>query len=119
MPVSASFKTFVLEQLSAVVPVSARAMFGGVGIYAEGLFFALIDDDRLFFKVDDASRPRLVEAGMGPFDPYKDGTAVMGGYYELPGDVLEDEDRLPGWMREALAVAARAPKKKPRARKGS
>lgn len=117
MPVSASYKAFVIEQLSAVAPVSVRAMFGGVGIYAESLFFALIDDDRLFFKVDDATRPRFVEAGMGPFDPYKDGSAVMGGYYELPGDVLEDEDRLPVWMREALAVAARAPKKKARARK--
>ncbi|HET6330626.1 MAG TPA: TfoX/Sxy family protein [Holophagaceae bacterium] len=117
MPVSASFKAFVLEQLSAVAPVSARAMFGGVGIYAEGLFFALMDDDRLYFKVDDASRSRYQTAGMGPFDPYKDGSAIMGGYYELPGDVLEDEDRLPEWMREALTVAAGAKKPKKRAKR--
>lgn len=117
MAVSASFKTFVIEQLSAVAPVSVRAMFGGVGVYAEGLFFALMDDDRLYFKVDDTTRPRFVEAGMGPFDPFKNGEQVMNGYYEVPGEVLEDEERLPGWMREAIAVAARAPKKKPRARK--
>ena len=116
MPVSASFKAFVIEQLSAVASVSVRAMFGGVGIYAEGLFFALMDDDRVYFKVDDATRPRFVDAGMGAFDPFKDGK-TMGGYYELPGDVLEDEERLPEWMREAIAVAARAPKKKARTRK--
>ena len=116
MAVSGSFKTFVIEQLSAVTPVSVRAMFGGVGIYAEGLFFALMDDDRLYFKVDDATRPRFVEAGMGAFDPFKNGEQVMNGYYEVPGEVLEDEERLPGWMREAIAVAAQA-KKKPRARK--
>lgn len=110
MSVSPSFKAFAVEQLSAVAPVTTRAMFGGVGIYADGLFFALLDDDRVFFKVDDATRPRFVAAGMGVFDPFKDGKGMQG-YYELPGDVLEDEDRLPQWMREAMAVAARAPKK--------
>ena len=112
MSVSPSYKAFAIEQLSAVAPVTARAMFGGVGLYAEGLFFALIDDDRLYFKVDDATRPRFAEAGMGAFDPFKNGEQVMNGYYELPGEVLEDEERLPDWMREAIAVAARAPKKK-------
>lgn len=115
MPVSPSYKAFVLEQLSAVSPVTGRSMFGGVGIYAEGLFFALMDDDRVYFKVDDATRPRYEAAGMGPFDPFKNGEQVMNGYYELPGEVLEDEERLPEWMREALAVAARA--KKPKASK--
>ncbi|MBS1785920.1 MAG: TfoX/Sxy family protein [Acidobacteria bacterium] len=115
MSVSPSFKAFVLEQLSAVTPVTGRAMFGGVGVYAEGLFFALMDDDRLYFKVDDTTRPRFVGAGMGPFDPFKNGEQVMNGYYEVPGEVLEDEDRLPEWMREALGVAARA--KKPAKRK--
>lgn len=108
MAVSASYKAFVLEQLSAVEPVTARAMFGGVGIYASGLFFALMDDDRLYFKVDDLSRKAYLDEGMGAFDPFKNGEQVMNGYYELPGEVLEDEDRLPDWMREALAVAMRA-----------
>lgn len=115
MSVSPSFKAFVLEQLSAVAPVTGKAMFGGVGIYSEGLFFALLDDDRVYFKVDDASRLRYQQVGMGPFDPFKNGEQVMNGYFELPGEVLEDEERLPEWMQEALAVASRAAvKKKPR-----
>lgn len=108
MPVSASYKAFVLEQLSAVAPVSSRAMFGGVGIYAGSLFFAILDDDRLYFKVDDTTRPRFAAAGMGPFDPFKNGEQVMDGYYEVPGEVLEDEEQLPSWMNGALSVAARS-----------
>lgn len=108
MPVSPSFKAFVLEQLGAVEPVTARAMFGGVGVYAGGSFFAILDDDRVYFKVDDATRPRYLAAGMGPFDPFRNGEQVMKGYHELPGEVLEDEEALAVWMREALAVARRA-----------
>lgn len=116
MAVSASYKAFVIEQLSAVAPVATRSMFGGVGIYAGGLFFALIDDDRLYFKVDDLSRKAYLDEGMAAFDPFKDGRP-MNGYYELPSEVLEDEERLPDWMRIAMAVAARAPKKKAKPKK--
>ena len=111
MPISSSYKTWVLEQLSTVRPVTGKAMFGGLGIYAEGLFFALADDDRLYFKVDDTTRPAFAEAGMGPFDPFKDGR-TMEGYYEVPGEVLEDDFVLSVWMDRAMAVAARAKKPK-------
>ncbi len=66
MPISPSFRTFVLEQLGRVTPnVRARNMFGGVGIYGNDLFFALIADDTLYFKVDDTNRPDFEALGMG------------------------------------------------------
>jgi DNA transformation protein len=82
-------------------------MFGGVGIYADGLFFALIDDDRLYLKVDDGNRSKFEAAGMGPFLPFGDASKPMG-YYELPGDLLEDQERLGPWIDDALEVARRA-----------
>ncbi len=111
MAISSSYKTWVLEQLGTIRPVTGRAMFGGLGIYAEGLFFALADDDRLYFKVDDTTRPAFVAAGMGAFDPFRDGR-TMEGYYEVPGEVLEDEAALAQWMDRALGVAIRAKKPK-------
>ena len=112
MPVSQSYRTFVLEQLERVAPVTARAMFGGVGIYSDGLFFALMDDDTLYFKVDDSNRADFEAAGMGPFMPFGDASHVMQ-YYEVPGELLEDTDRLRPWMEKAVAVARnkRKPKK--------
>jgi DNA transformation protein len=59
MAVSQSYREFVLEQLGRVSRVTGKAMFGGVGIYAQGLFFALIAEDRLYFKVDDCNAPRV------------------------------------------------------------
>jgi DNA transformation protein and related proteins len=55
MSVSNDFVEYVIEQLRLLGRVAARRMFGGVGLYVEGLFFGLIDDDTLFLKVDDSN----------------------------------------------------------------
>jgi DNA transformation protein len=86
-------------------------MFGGVGIYAAELFFALLDDDMLYFKVDDATRPQFEQRGMTPFRPYGEDGEVMG-YYEVPADVLEDPEALGPWVEAAVAVARRAKRRR-------
>ena len=108
MPVSAGFRTFVLEQLEqATRDIHARAMFGGVGIYAGELFFALIANDILYFKVDEETRPKYISLGMKPFRPYgEDGEEMK--YFEVPVSVLEDADALRPWVADAVAVARRA-----------
>jgi len=104
MAVSAELRDYVLDQLRAVAPVTARAMFGGVGIYSRGLFFALIADDVLYFKVDAATRKAFEARGSRAFNPFGKGRM---NYYELPEDILEDADALREWMRASLAVARR------------
>lgn len=104
MAVSPEFRDYVLDQLRAVTPVTSKAMFGGVGIYSRGLFFALIADDVLYFKVDATTRPAYESRGAKAFNPFGKGTM---GYYELPEDVLEDTEELRSWVREAVAVARR------------
>ena len=53
MAVSDGYKSYVLDQLQMVGAVTAKAMFGGIGLYRAGVFFGLMDDDALYFKVDD------------------------------------------------------------------
>ncbi len=112
MAVSASYREFVLEQLGAVVSVTSKSMFGGVGIYSGGLFFALMDDDTLYFKVDDSNRGDFESRGMGAFHPFGDERAM--GYFEVPADVIEDTDELEGWTRKTLKIAAAKARKSPR-----
>jgi len=102
-PRDESFVAFAVEQLSALDGVRAKGMFGGHGLYARETFFAVVDEGRLYFKVDDSTRPRYVERGMGPFAPSP--SMVMKGYYEVPLDVLEDAPELVRWAREACEVA--------------
>ena len=107
MPVSSSFRTFVIDQLSRVIPrVRARSMFGGVGIYASERFVALIADDTLYLKVDGSNRPDCETCGMGPFRPYGEDGEVMQ-YYEVPADLLDDPEALRPCAEKAVAVAGR------------
>jgi DNA transformation protein and related proteins len=107
MGVSPSFRMFALEQLGrGVQRIRSRSMFGGVGIYAGELFFALIADDTLYFKVDDSTRGDFEARGSGPFRPYGEDGETMG-YYRVPEDVLEDPDELRVWAERAIGVARR------------
>lgn len=116
MPVSDDFRQYVLEQLGGLGKVTARRMFGGVGLYHGDVFFALIDDDTLYLKVDESNRPDFVRRGMKPFCPFpNDPSRQMGGYYEVPADVLEDAEKLVLWSRNSseVSLAARKAKRQP------
>ncbi len=111
MAVSPTFLEFVLEQLAGVPRLTSRRMFGGVGLYSDDLFFGLLDNDTLFLKVNDQTRPRYVRHGMPAFAPIP-GKPPMQGYYQVPPGVLEDHDDLLAWAREAVGVGAAAPPKR-------
>jgi DNA transformation protein and related proteins len=104
MAVSAQFNAFVLDLLGAVRPVTARRMFGGVGYYADGSFFAIAEDDVLYFRVDETSRSEYEAAGLQAFAPLGPGTKSMN-YYTLPARLYDDAEELAVWLRRALCAA--------------
>ena len=79
-------------------------MFGGRGLYSGDLFFGIVFNDILYFKVNDQSRKDYVHAGMAPFKPYK-GRPMKMQYDEVPAAVIEDSDELCRWARRAIAAA--------------
>lgn len=112
MAVTPSFRDYVLEQLAGLGRVRPRRMFGGVGLYCDELFFALITDDTLYLKVDDSNRDDFVRRGMRPFRPYRDRPEWEMGYYEVPADVLEDAEAMTVWARKSVRAAFAAPARK-------
>ena len=104
MAVSAQFNAFVLDLLGAVCTVTARRMFGGVGYYSEGWFFAIADDDVLYFRVDASSRPHYESEGMSAFAPMGPGSKSMS-YFTLPARLYDDTEELAVWVRRALQAA--------------
>lgn len=109
MPVSEEYIEYTLDQLSCLGEVTHKRMFGGVGLYHLGKFFALIADDVLYFKVDDENRSDFEAYDMEPFKPFDDKSVTMQ-YYEEPIDILESREKLKPWADKAYAAAVRKAK---------
>jgi DNA transformation protein and related proteins len=105
-----SFKEFVLDQLSALPDVRARAMFGAHGLYQGESFFAILDEGRLFFKTDAPSQADYTARGMGPFTYEMKGRVLTMSYHEVPPDVLENREDLAAWAHRAIQIAASSKK---------
>lgn len=98
----ASFRDFVLDQLSDLDGVSCRAMFGGHGLYLGDAFFGIVFEGQLYLKTDDATRAEYEHRGMRTFRP--NARQTLTSYYEVPADVLEDAGQLAEWARRAAAA---------------
>ncbi|CAG1003959.1 hypothetical protein BURK1_03080 [Burkholderiales bacterium] len=89
--------------------VTARAMFGGHGLYVDGLFVAIVDDDVLYLRVDDANRAEFAALGLPPFEfMTKDGKRQAMSYLRAPDEALEDAAAMAPWVRSSLGAALRA-----------
>jgi DNA transformation protein and related proteins len=104
------FKDFVLTQLEKLTNLSCRRMFGGFGLYSGETFFAIIDEDRLFFRVDDLTVGEYEAEGMSYFQPSPRISTKK--YYEVPPKVIESGSQLTTWARQSVEAAIRSPTKK-------
>lgn len=109
------FHEFVLELLSGVAPIAIRRMFGGAGVFKDGLIFGLLSDDQIYLKADDSLRADLMAEGAQPFLYFREGDSkgVDLGYVGLPSAAMDDPDEAVSWARRAIAVALAADAKKP------
>jgi DNA transformation protein len=112
--VDAELKLLLEELLAPLGPVVLKRMFGGYGVFLDGLMFGLVSDDQLYFKTSEASRAAFQAEGLGPFTYTKKGAAaVLTSYWQAPDRLLDDSDELVEWARTAQRCAVAAKVKKP------
>lgn len=114
MASSPAFRDRALGVLLPFGPVQARAMFGGYGLYLDGIMFALIAYDTLYFKVDDGNRGDFIAEGMRPFSYQGRGRPVEMSYYEVPPALFDDPGALAEWAERSHRAARRARQAQPR-----
>ncbi|MDH3596853.1 MAG: TfoX/Sxy family protein [Rhodospirillales bacterium] len=102
------FIDHVCDLLRVLGPVAPRRMFGGWGLYLDGVMFALIEGDRLYLKADQETEARFAAAECEPFTYEAKGKRISLSYREAPDGSLEDPDDLLPWARLALEAARRA-----------
>ena len=106
MAVTEGFKDFVQDLLADFGPVGIRNMFGGAGVSADGVMFAILADDTLYLKADKTSARAFASEGMSPFTYRPAGKApVAMSYWEVPERLLEDPEELAAWAGEAHRIA--------------
>jgi DNA transformation protein len=93
------FKDFILDQLTDLLGLTCRAMFGGYGLSCGGTFFGIIHKGRMYFKVTPKTVTRYREQGMKPFRPNAKQTLTS--FYEVPVDVIENAEELAAWAGES------------------
>ncbi len=104
-----TFVAFAVDLVSLLGPVTARAMFGGHGLYAGDLMFGLLDDGELFLKTDPQTREQFVAAGCRPWI-YENKKVRMEntGYFAPPAEAHDDREAMWPWARLAVDAAHRA-----------
>ncbi len=109
------FHEFVAELFHSLGTVSIRRMFGGAGVFKDGVMFGLLADDQIYVKADAALRAALAAEGGAPFvwTRPSDGREMDLGYVSLPTSAMDDADEASIWGRRALDVALKARAAKP------
>jgi DNA transformation protein len=102
------FVEYVVELMMDWATVSARKMFGGYGLYREGLMFALIVEDELFFKTDPDNVAQFERAGSRPFVYQSQTRTVQMSYWSAPAASLDAPTEMGEWCQTAYGSALRA-----------
>ncbi|HEY2344274.1 MAG TPA: TfoX/Sxy family protein [Xanthomonadaceae bacterium] len=108
-----AFIAHLHELLDPLGRVAARAMFGGWGLYLDGIIVGIVDEGRLYLKTDAESQPEFAAAGSAPFVYMsKEGPMAMS-YWSVPDEALDATEAMAPWARLALAAALRKQAAKP------
>lgn len=113
------FVEFLKEVFVDFGPIHARKMFGGYGIYYNGIMFGLVADDTLYLKVDATIQPFFEAKQLGPFKYDKGDKVVKMSYYVAPDEILDDPQEAATWARRSFDVAVQGKKSTPRAKRNN
>ncbi len=108
MSVSDEYLDYLRDLLEWVPGLRSKRMFGGIGLYSDSGFFAILDQDSLYLKGDELNRELFSDGGGERFSYLKKGKPLSMNYWSVPADVLEEPEVLAVWVRAAMDAALRA-----------
>lgn len=109
----ASYIDYLQELLSGLGKVVVRRMFGGYGIYHDGLMIAVAAEQRLYLKTDEETRPAFTAAGCAAWVYEGKDKPVQMSYWTVPDEAMDSSEAMTPWARRAFAAALRKANAKP------
>ncbi|MGQ0801062.1 MAG: TfoX/Sxy family protein [Pseudomarimonas sp.] len=110
------FVSYLHEVFASFGSIESKRMFGGYGIYHQGLMFGLVADDALYLKADTLSRNDFDSRGLLAFEFIKQGKATQMSYFAAPESIFDDPDEAAIWAERGYQAAVRAIKPNKRSR---
>ena len=101
------FVEYLLESLRPLGSVRAKKMFGGFGIFLDGIMFGLVSRSIFYLKVDEENRQDFESKGLGAFTYTRKGKEYSMSYYEVPYEAMDDAEELCHWASKAHDAAVR------------
>lgn len=108
MAVSDNYLQLVQDQLKGLGEFESKRMFGGVGLFKDGLMFGKIGSDILYLKVDDSNKADFEKYGMAPFYSEKKKKGMP--YWQVPAEIIEDAEALVQWAKKSHGIAVKLAK---------
>ncbi len=107
------FRDHVIKLLTNLPDITSRAMFGGYGLYREGIIFGMIIDSRLYFKVDDSNRNLYISHQSQPFT-YTGAShkLIKTSYWEVPSEIMNNTEKLTEWLETSFNISLSKKKNK-------
>lgn len=104
---SESFTSYLRDLFSELGPVILRKMFGGQGLYHDGLIIGLVIGEELYLKTDAATVGSFEQAGGHPFVYQGKGKPVTMSYWLPPAEAMESSQAMRPWAKLAYEAAVR------------
>lgn len=101
----------VYDLLAHMSGVTFKRMFGGFGLYLDGVVFGIITDGELYFKVDETNRAKYELAGSQPFVYFNGKKEVTLSYWLVPSEILENPSELENWVLDSFQINSLKKKK--------
>ena len=102
------FAAYVVDLMQSIGPVYSKRMFGGFGVFLDGMMFGLIMINTLYLKVDEENLKEFDELGLKPFTYKKKGQEMKLSYYQAP------EEAMGAWGNRSFGAALRTAARKSR-----
>lgn len=104
------FRDYLREVFANFGEVTTRAMFGGHGLYHQGVLIGVVFQQAVYLKVDAGTRPAFEAAGCTPFVYDLKGTPLEMSYWSVPAEAMDSAQAMLPWARRAYEAALRKPR---------
>ena len=104
------FIEILKETFEEFALIDVRKMFGGYGIYHDGIMFGLVENNILYLKADETTQKHFESRGLSQFQYNRAGKVVKMSYYMAPEEIYDDREKTAVWARRAYEVALKRQK---------